>query len=107
MQQSFSLSAHTHVYNRAQACMLLLLGSVFMSGAWSGMLHAYPVGELCFGLGMLVAAPFNPQRFLAAAWLITLIGLAGFLVFGHMLPATQFLAVHVLAIGFGLVGTWW
>jgi hypothetical protein len=107
MQQSLSLSAHNHVHNRAQACVLLLMGSVFLIGAWSGLLNAYPVGELCFGLGMLVAAPFNTQRFLASAWLIMLIGLAGFLVFGHMLPATQFLAVHVLAIGFGLVGIWW
>jgi len=107
VQRSISLPTKNYAHNRTQAGFLLLLGIMFLIGAESGVLNAYPVGELCFGLGMLAASPFNTQRFLAAAWLTTLIGLAGFLVFVHMLPVTQFLAVHVLAIGFGLLGTCW
>ncbi len=75
--------------------------------AWFDVLHGYPIGELFFGLGILAASPLNTHRFLAAGWLITLIGLAGFLIFGHTLPVSQLLAVHVLAIGMGLLGIRW
>lgn len=93
--------------NRRQAYLLLLFGVIFLSVAELGILNPYPVGEVCFGLGMLAAAPLNPHRFLIAGWLTTLIGLAGFLVFGHLLPGNQILATHVLAIGLGLLGIGW
>jgi hypothetical protein len=107
MQQPFSLSANSRATNRRQAYVLLLLGVVFLIVAGLGLLNSYPVGELFFGLGMLAAAPLNTHRFLAAGWLTTLIGLAGFLIFGHALPDSQILAAHVLAIGVGLLGIGW
>ncbi len=107
MQQLFSLSANSRATNRRQAYVLLLLGVVFLIVAGLGLLNSYPVGELFFGLGMLAAAPLNTHRFLAAGWLTTLIGLAGFLIFGHALPGNQILAAHVLAIGLGLLGIGW
>ena len=93
--------------NQWQAYTLLLLGMFFLAGAWLRLLNAYPVGELFFGSSMLAAAMFNTRRFLAVAWLTTLIGLAGFLVFGHILPGNQILAVHVMAIGLGILGIRW
>lgn len=107
MQHLFSLPASSRINNRQQAYVLLLLGVVFLAGAWLGLLNSYPVGELFFGLGMLAAAPLNTHRFLAVGWLTTLIGLAGFLVFGHALPGGQILSAHVLAIGLGLLGIEW
>lgn len=107
MQYLFSMTTDGRGNNRRQAGMLLLSGIVLLVMARVGVLNAYPAGELLFGLGMLAAAPLNMQRLLAAAWLTTLIGLAGFLVFSHMLPASQLLAVHVLAVGLGLLGIRW
>jgi hypothetical protein len=107
MQRPFSVSASNRANNRRQAYVLLLLGVVFLIVARLGLLSSYPVGEMFFGLGMLAAAPLNTHRFLAAGWLITLIGLAGFLIFGHALPGSQILAAHVLAIGLGLLGIGW
>ena len=107
MQHPFSVSAGSRANNLRQAYVLLLLGVVSLIVAWLGLLNAYPVGEVFFGLGMLIAAPLNTHRFLAAGWLTTLIGLAGFLIFGHMLPGNQILAAHVLAIGLGLLGIGW
>ena len=107
MRRSFSVSASSRTNNRWQAYVLLLLGVIFLIGAWLDLLNAYPIGELFFGLGILAASPLNTHRFLAAGWLITLIGLAGFLIFGHTLPVSQLLAVHVLAIGMGLLGIRW
>ena len=107
MRWSFSVSASSRTTNRWQAYVLLLLGVIFLIGAWLDVLNGYPIGELVFGLGILAASPLNTHRFLAAGWLITLIGLAGFLIFGHTLPVSQLLAVHVLAIGMGLLGIRW
>lgn len=107
MQGTFSRSANNHVNNRRQAYVLLLLGVVFLAVAWLGIFQSYPVGELFFGLGILIVAPLNTHRLLAAGWLVTLIGLAGFLIFGHVIPGDQILAAHVLAIGLGLLGMTW
>lgn len=107
MHYPISVPVGNRSHNLWQASLLLLLGVVFLVGAWLRVLNAYPIGELFFGLGMLAAAPLNTHRFLAAGWLTTLIGLAGFLIFGYTLPAYQILAAHVLAIGLGLVGIQW
>lgn len=107
MRWSFSVSTSRRTNNRWQAYVLLMLGVIFLMIAWLDLLNAYPTGELFFGLGILAASPLNTHRFLAAGWLITLIGLAGFLIFGHTLPVSQLLAVHVLAIGMGFLGIRW
>lgn len=107
MQYLFSIPADSGAKNRQQGGVMLLSGVVLLVMARMSVLNAYPVGELFLGLGMLAAAPFNTRRLLAAGWLITLIGLAGFLVFGRILPTSQLLAVHVLAIGLGLLGIKW
>lgn len=107
MQQQFSVSTRSRANNLRQACLLLLLGVVLLVVAWLGWLNAYPIGEVSLGLGMLAATPFNTRRLLAAAWLTTMIGLAGFFVFGHILPGSQLLAAHVLAIALGLLGIQW
>jgi hypothetical protein len=107
VQLPVPISASSRNNNRWQAYTLLLLGMLFLVGAWLRLLNAYPVGELFFGSSMLAAAMFNTRRFLAVAWLTTLIGLAGFLIFGHILPGNQILAVHVMAIGLGILGIRW
>jgi hypothetical protein len=77
---------------------------MFLIGAKMDVLGAYPIGELSFGLGLLIAAPLNTHRILAVGWLVTLIGLVGSLVFGHIIAGDQILAAHVLAIGVSLLG---
>jgi hypothetical protein len=107
VQLPVPISASRRNNNRWQAYMLLLFGMFFLIGAWLRLLNGYPVGELLFGSGLLAAAMFNTRRFLAVAWLTTLIGLAGFLIFGHILPGNQILAIHVMAIGLGILGIRW
>ena len=107
VQLPVPISASRRNNNRWQAITLLLLGMLFLVGAWLHLLNTYPVGELFFGSGLLAAAMFNTRRFLAVAWLTTLIGLAGFLIFGHIIPGNQILAVHVMAIGLGILGIRW
>src|SRR5258708_28691119 len=65
------------------------------------------MGDLLFVFSMRGEEMLNPRRFPAVAWLTTLIGLAGFLIFGHILPGNQILAVHVMAIGLGILGIRW
>jgi hypothetical protein len=82
MQQPFS---NSHFNNRRQAYVLLLLGVVFLTVAWLGMLNSYSLGVLFFGLGMLGAALFNPGRFLQVGWLPG----SGLLVLGLVSLATS------------------
>jgi hypothetical protein len=107
MQQPVSISASSHINNRRQAYVLLLLGFVFLVVAWLGMFNAYSVGVLLFGLGMLGVAPLNPRRFLSAGWLTTMLGVATFLMFRQYIPDSQILTAHLLAIGLGLLGIAW
>jgi hypothetical protein len=104
MQQPFS---NSHFNNRRQAYVLLLLGVVFLTVAWLGMLNSYSLGVLFFGLGMLGAALFNPGRFLQVGWLMTWIGVATLLIFDQYIPGNQALTAHILAIGLGLLGIAW
>ena len=107
MQQSLRMTVSYRTNNRRQSYVLLLLGSMLLIGASLSFLAGYPLGEVSFGLGLLIAAPLNTQRILAVGWLVTVIGLAGALVFGHRIAGNQLLAAHVLAIGVGLLGIRW
>ena len=107
MQRPFSVSTGSRDKNRRQAYALLLLGVVFLAGAWLGILNSYPLGVLLFGLGMLGVAPLNPRRFHPAGWLMTSLGVATFLMFRHYIPDSQTLTAHLLAIGLGLLGIAW
>jgi hypothetical protein len=107
MQRPFSVLTGSRANSYRQAYVLLLLGGVFLAGAWLGILKPYPLGVLLFGLGMLGAAPLNPRRFLLAGWLMTMLGVATFLMFEHYIPDSQILTAHLLAIGLGLLGIAW
>ena len=103
------ISTHTggRTHNRRQACILLLLGLIFLAVARLGMFNSYAVGILLFGLGMLGAASLNPGRFLPAGWLTTMLGGATFLMFRQYIPNSQIMSTHILAIGLGLLGIAW
>jgi hypothetical protein len=103
------ISTHTggRTHNRRQACILLLLGLIFLAVARLGMFNSYAVGVLLFGLGMLGAASLNPRRFLPAGWLTTMLGVATFLMFRQYIPNSQIMSTHILAIGLGLLGIAW
>lgn len=107
MWTTLSVYTSNQDHNRRQAFVLLLLGGVFLALAQLQLLSPYPVGELLFGLGMLVASVLNPSRFMAAGWLASSIGVATVLIFGHFIPGSQALTAHVLAIGLGLLGITW
>lgn len=93
--------------NRLQAYMLLLLGVIFLAVAKWGILNSYSLGEFLFGLGMLTAALFKPNRLMLAGLLTTLLGVGTILNFQHFIPGNQFLAAHLLAIGLALLGIAW
>ena len=101
-----SIRAIHHTHKLRQAYALLLLGIVFLVLAW--LLHpstsSYPVGVLLFGIGMLIASLLNPYRLVSASMLVTLLGLATFLTFKHLIPGNQILAYFILAIGLALLG---
>jgi hypothetical protein len=105
--RTISVRPSNQAYNRRQAYVLLLLGGIFLALAQLHLLSPYPVGELLFGLGMLVVSVLNPGRFMAAGWLASSIGVATVLIFGHFIPADQALTAHILAIGLGLLGITW
>lgn len=90
--------------NLRQAYVLLLLGAIFLLAAWLLKLNPliYPLGILCFGLGMLVAALLNPARLVIAACLTTALGVAVFLAFRQIIPGNQILSAYIFAIGVGL-----
>jgi hypothetical protein len=93
--------------NHLQAYLLLLLGVVFLVVAKLGILNSYSLGELLFGLGMLATGLLKLNRLILAGWLTTLLGVASFLNFQHLIPGSQFLATHLLAIGLALLGCAW
>src|SRR5437764_4937493 len=107
MRTTVTVRTPNQTYNRRQAYMLLLLGGIFLALAQLRILSPYPVGELLFGLGILMASLLNPSRFMAAGWLASSIGVATILIFGHFIPAGQVLTAHILAIGLGLLGITW
>lgn len=90
-----------------QVYTLLALGVIFILAAL--ILHpdpyTYPLGVLLFGTGMLVATLFYPLRLGIAGCLTTALGVAVFLTFKHTIPGNLVLAVFILAIGVGLLGT--
>ena len=107
MQHPFSMSASSRANNRRQAYVLLLLGVLFLVVAKLGILNSYSLGEFLFGLGMLAAALFKPNRLILAGWITSLLGIATILNFQHFIPGSQFLAAHLLAIGLALLGFAW
>lgn len=90
---------------RRQAYVLLVLGILFLLFAWLLQLNsfAYPVGLLLFGLGMLFAAFFNPNRLMIAGILVTTIGASIFLAYKNTIIPDAGNSI-VLAIGLGMVG---
>jgi hypothetical protein len=105
MRKRLSVLATTRAHNVQQAYVLILLGIVFLALAWLINLNPYavPVGVFLFGVGMLVASLLNPSRLASAGWLTTFLGVATFLTFKHLIPGSQILAIHLLAIGLGLL----
>src|SRR5438045_1924719 len=106
MSKKISMRAVNHTHKLRQAYALLLLGVVFLVLAL--LLHPstrdYPVGVLLFGVGMLIASLLNPYRLVSASMLVTLLGIATFLTFKHLIPGNQILAYYILAIGLALLG---
>jgi hypothetical protein len=92
--------------NLRQVFVLFLLGVVCLLAAWliRPSTSVYPVGVLALGVGMLVAAIFNPYRLLVAGWFITPLGIAIFLVFSHRIPGSQVFSAYTIAMGLGLLG---
>ncbi len=95
--------AQTH--NRRQAYVLLVLGVLFLLFAWLLQLNAftYPLGLFLFGLGMLIAAFFNPYRLMIGGILVTLIGASIFLTYKHSIIPDAGNSI-VFAIGLGMLG---
>jgi hypothetical protein len=92
--------------NLRQVFVLLLLGVICLLAAWllRPSTSVYPVGVLALGVGMLVAAIFNPYRLLVAGWFTMLLGIAIFLVFSHHIPGSQVFSAYTIAMGLGLLG---
>ncbi len=88
--------------NRRQAYVLLVLGVLFLLFSWLLQLNAfaYPLGLFLFGLGMLIAAFFNPYRLMIAGILVTVIGASIFLTYKHTILPDAGSSI-VLAIGLG------
>ena len=105
MRKKLSVLATTRAKNVQQAYVLILLGIVFLAVAWLLHLNPYavPVGVFLLGIGMLAASLLNPSRLGSASWLTTFLGIATFLTFKHLIPGSQILAIHLLAIGLGLL----
>lgn len=105
MAKTVSTSAISQTHNRRQAYVLLVLGVLFLLFAWLLQLNpfAYPLGLFLFGVGMLIAAFFNPYRLLIGGILVTLIGASIFLAYKHtIIPDGG--GTIVLAIGLGMLG---
>src|ERR1700730_14145801 len=106
MSRKYSLRASSHINNLRQAYALLLLGVVCLALAW--LLHLstrdYPIGVLVFGLGMLIASILNPYRLVSASLITTLLGIAVYLAFKHLIPGNQVLSYYILAIELALLG---
>src|SRR5579859_3106418 len=109
MTKEFSIRATSHTRNRRQAYMLLLLGIICLLAAW--LLHpdttVYPVGVMVLGVGMLIASIINPYRLMIASLLVTLLGIAVFLFYKHIIPGNQVFPVYIIAMALGLLGIAW
>jgi hypothetical protein len=90
---------------QCQASVLLLLGVLFLPGAW--LLHSspsdYPVGVLLLGIGMQISSLLHPGRLLIASSLTTAIGIAVFLAFKGLIPSDQVFPAYICALGIGLL----
>ncbi len=95
----------SQTHNRRQAYVLLVLGILFLLFAWLLQLNpfAYPLGLFLFGVGMLIAAFFNPHRLMIGGILVTVIGASIFLTYKHAILPDAGSSI-VLAIGLGMVG---
>ncbi len=106
MSKEFSMHATTRTRNRSQAYVLLLLGIICLIAAW--LLHPdtgiYPIGVMVFGIAMLIASIIDPYRLMIASWLVTLLGIAVFLFYKHIIPGNQVFPVYIIAISLGLLG---
>jgi hypothetical protein len=104
MSEAFKLQARSS-HQRRQALALVILGIIFLLGALLLRLNTndYPLGVLLLGIGMLIAAIFNPYRLTIAASLTTALGIAVFLFFKHLIPGGQVLPAYILAISIGLL----
>ena|SRR5712692_3041126 len=106
MSKEFSMSDTTRARNRSQAYVLLLLGIICLLAAW--LLHPnmgiYPVGVVVFGVGMLIASIINPYRLMIASLMVTLLGIAVFLFYKHIIPGNQVFPVYIIAMALGLLG---
>jgi hypothetical protein len=106
MTKEFSMRAISHARNRRQAYMLLLLGIICLLAAW--LLHPntgiYPIGVMVFGVGMLIASIINLYRLMIASLLVTLLGIAVFLFYKHIIPGNQVFPVYIIAMALGLLG---
>ncbi len=95
----------TRSRSQQQGYVLMILGIICLIAAWLAKYnpYTYPIGVLLLGIGLLIAAFFNPARLIIAASLVTAIGIAVFLTFKHLIPGGQVLAAYILAIGIGLL----
>ncbi len=95
----------SQTHNRRQAYVLLVLGILFLLFAWLLQLNAlaYPLGLFLFGVGMLIAAFFNPHRLMIGGILVTLIGASIFLTYKHSIIPDGGNSI-VFAIGLGMLG---
>jgi len=59
---------------------------------------------MVFGVGMLIASIINPYRLIIASWLVTLLGIAVFLFYRHIIPGNQVFPVYIIAMALGLLG---
>lgn len=106
MSKSFSARrAAIRARSRQQALLLVVFGIVCLLAAW--LLHpstnAYPLGVFVLGAGMLIASLLNPYRLVTAGWMVTLLGIAVFLFFGHLIPVYQVFPVYIISLGVGLI----
>lgn len=98
-------STMSQTKKRRQAYVLLVLGVLFLLFAWLLQLNAfaYPLGLFLFGVGMLIAALFNPYRLMIGGILVTVIGASIFLAYKHTIIPDAGNSI-VLAIGLGMIG---
>ncbi len=103
MSKRMPLERTRRAKNARQSLLLLLLGVICLLLAW--LLHPRaPLGILVFGVGMMIAAVYNPYRLMAAAWITTTIGVPVFLFFGHYIPGNEVFPAYIIALGVGLLG---
>lgn len=104
MSKSLSRRSMFRIHQQRQAYILLLLGILLLLSAWLLKTFPYPVGILCLGVGMLIAALFNPYRLMIGGILITLIGIAIYFAFKPVAFIPNAGDLLIPAIGLGLLG---